>query len=443
MSITISPSLDVASVARIRYPAWLKDLYNKAQLECTSLDRCGAFHLVALNKDWDEHPGNIITTITPGATAGAPPTTTITIRPRPTITLPLKPDATDTQKAFSRFVYEMTEIEKWDKAKAALQTAIINSLGPANVAIINANTPSGIASLTCKDLVQWVEAKSNITTDEIELVEETLSTPLAHFSEFEDHVANTNMNYTFLAKHNHVLPPLMRIKLFTQSLSRFDQFTSYIATYKDDTPMNARTYEGLSAFLIKHYPNMPKESATRGGNAFQTKKDKKRGKGKGGKGKSGRGRGKGKDSSSNNHDTKGSAYQTQHDSSRKRERTRSPSPTISQHTVHNPALADHQAFLASTAPSDTRSVKSLKSSTSSIHAWTSHNDPTPCGPNERDVNPDPNAYYYCNSHGWNLSHKGSTCAKLRATNATAAQMAATHPHATSPVGNRFVQSKRE
>ncbi len=83
MSITISPSLDVASVAHIRYPAWLKDLYNKAQLKCTSLDRCGAFHLVALNKDWDEHPGNIITTITPGATAGAPPTTTTTAHYHP------------------------------------------------------------------------------------------------------------------------------------------------------------------------------------------------------------------------------------------------------------------------------------------------------------------------------------------------------------------------
>jgi hypothetical protein len=59
MSITIAPSLDVSSVARIRYPVWLKDLYNEAQLECTSLDRCGAFHLVALNKDWDEHPGNM------------------------------------------------------------------------------------------------------------------------------------------------------------------------------------------------------------------------------------------------------------------------------------------------------------------------------------------------------------------------------------------------
>ncbi len=250
------------------------------------------------------------------------------------------------------------------------------------------------------------------------------------------------MNYTFLVKHNHVLPPLMRIKLFTQSLSRFDQFTPYISTYKDDTPMNVRTYEGLSAFLIKHYPNMPKESATRGGNAFQTKKDKK-GK-KGGKGKGGRGKGKGRGGSSNNDpNSKGSAYQTQRDSSRKRDRTRSPSPTMSQHTVQNPALADHQAFVANTAPSDTRSVKSLKSSTSSIHAWTSNNDPTPCGPNERDVNPDPNAYHYCNSHGWNFSHKGTTCAKLRATNATAAQIAAILPHVTSPIGNQFVQGRRE
>ena len=440
MSLTISPSLDVSSVARIRYPAWLKDLYNKAQLECTSLDRCGAFHLVALNKDWDDHPANIITTITPGT----PPTTVITIRQRPTITVPQKPDATDSQKAFSRFVYEMSEIEKWDKAKAALQSAIINSLGPANVAIINANTPAGIASLTCKDLVQWVETKSNITTDEIELVEETLNTPLAHFSEFEDHVANTNMNYTFLAKQNHVLPQLMRIKLFTQSLSRFDQFTTYISTYKDDTPMNARTYEGLAAFLIKHYPNMPKESATRGGNAFQTKRDKKGVKGKGGKGKSGKGRGKGKGgSSSYDTNSKGSAYQTQQEHSRKRDRTRSPSPAMSQHTIHNPALADHQAFVAGAVPSDTRSVKSHKSSNSSIHAWNSHNDPAPCGPNERDVNPDPNSYHYCNSHGWNLSHKGATCAKLRATNATAAQIAATHPHATTPIGNRYVQSRRE
>ncbi len=180
----------------------MKDLYNKAQLECTSLNRCGAFHFVALDQDWAEHPSNIITTITLGtpgtpATAQAPatlPTTTVTTRYRPIITIPTKPDAADTAKAFSRFVYEITEVGKWDKAKAALQAAIIHSLGPANVAIINSNTAAGIASLSCKDLVLWEEAKSSITTDEIEIVEQTLSTPLANFSKFEDHVANTNMN---------------------------------------------------------------------------------------------------------------------------------------------------------------------------------------------------------------------------------------------------------
>jgi hypothetical protein len=235
-------------------------------------------------------PSNIITTITPGtpATAHVPAavaTTTTTIRPSPVIIVPQKPNLTDSQKAFSRFVYDMTEIEKWDKAKAALQSTIINSLGPANIAIINANTSADIASLSCKDLVTWVEAKSNIITDEIELVEQTLSTPLTYFGKFEDYVANTNMNYSFLAKHNHILLPLMKIKLFTQSISRFDQFTTYISTYKDDRPMNARAYEGLAAFLIKHYSNMPKESASRGGNAFRTNKGKKgkKGKGKGGK----------------------------------------------------------------------------------------------------------------------------------------------------------------
>jgi hypothetical protein len=339
----------------------------------------------------------------------------------------------------------MTEIEKWDKAKAALQSAIVNSLGPANVAIINANNPSGIASLSCKDLVQWVETKSSITTDEIELVEETLSTPLAHFSDFEDHVANTNMNYTFLSKQNHVLPPHMRIKLFTQSLSRFDQFTPYISTYKDDTPMASRTYEGLAAFLIKHYPNMPKESATRGGNAFQTKKEnrkKPKGKGKGKGGDTGKGKRQPNDNSKysgSSSTSKSTAYQTQSDSSRKRERSRSLSPAMSQSTLRNPELADHTAYTAHT-PSDTRSIRSHKSTSSNLHAWTNtSNQPTPCGPNERDINPDPNSYHYCNSHGWNLSHKGATCAKLKATHQWNSRP--NGRHSPNPIGNRYVQSK--
>ena len=54
-TITLHPSLDVPTLARIRYPAWLQDLYNKAQLECPTLDLCGSFCLVALDDDWNAH----------------------------------------------------------------------------------------------------------------------------------------------------------------------------------------------------------------------------------------------------------------------------------------------------------------------------------------------------------------------------------------------------
>ena len=72
------------------------------------------YHLVALNKDWDEHTNNIIiTTITPGtpATAQAPLTLAAT-RTK-------KNRSQDSQKAFSRFVYE---IEKWDKQSQSSAT---------------------------------------------------------------------------------------------------------------------------------------------------------------------------------------------------------------------------------------------------------------------------------------------------------------------------------
>jgi hypothetical protein len=258
-------------------------------------------------------------------------------------------------------------------------------------------------------------------------------TPLAHFSEFEDHVANTNMNYTFLSKHNHVLPLLMRIKLFTQSISLFDQFTTY---YKDTTPMAARTYEGLSAFLIKHYSNMPKDSTSRGGHAFGNRYKGK--KGKKGKNKGGD-KGKGKSKSS---EEPAGQRRMSYEVKCKRERSRSISPAMSLSTVHNPVLADHQAYVAQHTPSDTRSQRSHKSSASSLHSWAQPSATTsaPCSPNERNVNPDPTVYHYCYSHGFNTTLKSDTCAKLRANNAPADQMAATHPHSTSPIGSRYVQS---
>ena len=190
--ITIVPTLDVATLARIRFPAWLQSLYNAAQLQCTELDICGALHFVALDLDWDVHPSNIDATTTPP-----------TIRARPTITMPCKPASTaaSSAPAFARFVYEMTEFTKWEKARTSLHAAIVTSLGPATVAAINAAYPAGISSLTCKKLVEYVAAKSEVTTDEIAIVEKALHTPLTFFTDFPDFIATLNMNYSFLKKN--------------------------------------------------------------------------------------------------------------------------------------------------------------------------------------------------------------------------------------------------
>ena len=55
----LQPQLDAPAQSRIRFPLWLKCLYNIAQMELTTLDPLGAFYLVALDSDWNLRPQNI------------------------------------------------------------------------------------------------------------------------------------------------------------------------------------------------------------------------------------------------------------------------------------------------------------------------------------------------------------------------------------------------
>ncbi len=56
---TLHPQLDIPAQSRIRFPLWLKCLYNIAQMELSTLDTLGAFYLVALDADWAVRPHNI------------------------------------------------------------------------------------------------------------------------------------------------------------------------------------------------------------------------------------------------------------------------------------------------------------------------------------------------------------------------------------------------
>ena len=45
----LQPQLDAPAQSQIRFPLWLKCLYNIAQMELTTLDPLGAVYLVALD----------------------------------------------------------------------------------------------------------------------------------------------------------------------------------------------------------------------------------------------------------------------------------------------------------------------------------------------------------------------------------------------------------
>jgi hypothetical protein len=176
--------------------------------------------------------------------------------------MPIKPAVSASAPTFARFVYDMGEYTKWEIARTSIHAAIVASLGPANVAAINATNASGISSLTCKQLVECMAQKSEVTTDEISLVEAALHTPLTYFADFPNFMATLKMNYTFLAKNNYVLPPIMQIRLLTEAIQAFPQFQPYITIYNEKTPMAARTFDAFSQYLSDQFINMPKEAIT-------------------------------------------------------------------------------------------------------------------------------------------------------------------------------------
>jgi hypothetical protein len=182
--------------------------------------------------------------------------------------------------------------------------------------------------------------------------------------------------------------------------------------------MLARTYDAFSQYLLDQFTNMPKEASTRGGHAYNSYK----GKGKKGKNKGKKGKRKWKWNDDESHQGR---------RAEKRARSISPSPSV---TPSVPATLLSQSVRQNgygIDKVDTRSLKPHRSSAhNQIHSWNSS------AAHEHDTNPDP--YFYCHAHGFNLTHSGPQCAKMKhnPTSYNSAQVQATHPYATSPIGSR-------
>lgn len=383
----LQPTLDNPSLARIRFPAWLKSLYNVSQMELTTLDPLGAFYLVALDEDWDIRPENL--------------NQQNQIRPRPSFSAPTMYNANAAGAVIATYNIRAAQFEYQQRVRADLHSAISRSLGSVTLQSINSKHRFGTGSLSPLDLVRELKTMfGTITKHEIDATQSAISAPLVLFANFRDFCSSMTQNYEFLTSCGHNIPELTRIDNFISSIQAWPQFDTYITTWRTNTALNLRTLASLQLYLLKQYGDMPGETAPRGGNAFHAK-GKAKGKGKGkskGKGDKGKGRGHGQ---KRTHDGNSVA-----DSS---------DPTLSSFA--------HSA------------------SNSSPNAWSTGSSSNPVTslttPSMQDVNP-AKPYNYCYFHGWNFTHKGLLCKKMRQA-FDMDKLHAVNPTSTTPHGNASVE----
>ena len=352
---------------------------------------------------------------------------------RPVIALP--PFYTRANTTYEREVWklEKEKFEKFDEAETILHTAIVESLSQGTIRTINIQHIAGMSSLSALQLVEVVhQLYSTPTLQDVTTVETDLKRPLMNFEDFMDHVTDHINHYESLRSFNQQVANITKIQRFKESIKRWPQFDSIIATWEmDNNNILTRNFTAFTDFLISQYGNLPVDTKPRGGNAYNVQRKGKKGKGKSkgdkGKGKPAKGKGRG-----------GGRYVYWDESdvpASKRQRN--------DHQASS-AVNDSDATMDST-PDDTSSVRShtsVRSSASSAHQVHGNNNTT--GPLiSSATNPDPNKYYFCHYHGWNLSHAGPQCrVMLNDSKYSWAQHEATSPVDTTPVGNMQIEPER-
>jgi hypothetical protein len=383
--LTIHPWLDAPLYNRIRYPKWKLYLYNAAQKMGTAMDPTGAFALVALQHDWDNHPKNQIPAT---ATVGLNAATPASIRQRPLFAM----QALYTRQAqvFDRdremYKLESERFEKLDEAETILYAAIVESLSSGPVRTINTATPVGIASLSAVQLVGLVHTLfSTPTLQDIRTVNADLLRPLLNFEDFPDHITEHVNHYESLASFNQPcanISNISKIQTFQASIQRWPQFDSVIASWEEQHPnVLTRDFLDFTTYLLTHYYNLPQDIKPRGGNAYSTRK----GKGKHLKGKGrGKGKGKGKDTG------KGRSLADNDNFEQPTKR-----PRLHERQAQSVEIAELPDDSEDTMDSDNRSQsshKSRQSSSSNRTVLRVHGTNTPDTPETSDTNPNPAIY---------------------------------------------------
>jgi hypothetical protein len=346
---------------------------------------------------------------------------------------------TRTATVYERELWKMEKetFEKFDEAETTLHAAIVESLSQGTIRTINTQHPAGISSLTALQLVEVMHnLYSTPTLQDITTVDNDLKRPLAHFEDFLDHVTDHINNYDSLRSFNQPVSNITKIQTFKESIKRWPQFDTLIATWEiDNNNVLQRDFGQFTDYLVSQYGNLPTDVKPRGGNAYnvrQSGKSKGKGKGKPDKGKGKYDKGKGKHDRGKGRGAGRFVYWDTDDiPSHKRHRSEHQVSSAVNELVDE--AAEHQE--------DTMSIHSrtsARSSASAAHQIHGSNASSPL--TSSMTNPDPKLYFYCHYHAWNLTHAGPECRVMSNDSSyDRTQQQATSPSDTTPRGNDAIE----
>ena len=333
---------------------------------------------------------------------------------------------------------EKENFEKFDEAETIVHAAIVESLSQGTIRTINTQHIAGISSLTAFQLVEVIHNLYNTPTlQDITTVENDLKRPLAHFEDFLDHVTDHLNNHESLRSFNQPASNITKIQTFKESIRRWPQFDTLIATWEiNNSNVVTRQFSDFTDYLCNQYGNLPTDVKPRGGNAYNVRQA---GRGRGRPKGKGKGKGKGKDDRGKGKPDKGKGrglgrfvyWDEQDIPANKRLR---PDHQVSS-AVHD--LVDEAAEQEDDAVS-IHSRTSARSSASAAHQV--HGSHTSSPLTSSAQNPNPKLYFYCNYHGWNLTHAGPDCrVMLNDTSYDRSHLQAKSPNDTTPRGNDQIE----
>jgi hypothetical protein len=271
--------------------------------------------------------------------------------------LPLK-------SAVNIFNHKMLEFKEWTQASMTLHQAMINSVGPLNLATIDRlSGHAGVVSLTCRELINHITTIfGTVRPSDVFYIEASIKEELSAFADFRDFISRNSLNYDILQKVPHQIGNISKIQWLETSLERYPQFDIPIHTWKStNTDVATRTYEDLVQYLMAQYFSLSADSQPRGGSAFEAH-------GKGNRGnkrqrRRGRGRGQGETKRQRQSDTAQSS-----DNTHAHGATATPAPAPAPAPAHINGWETHSPVPVNSAFQATQSSR--------LHQWSDGASPT-------------------------------------------------------------------